>query len=171
MQAAEFLTILNILVAFLGVFVAGFAFFKWRKLRELRREMLDLENRLEQKLFRSLKATHRVMAAYGLRNPDDRIALLESAVAQDPSAFNAYNSLGYAYLEKGDAHRAIDAFAQAIARHPDDKAGYCDLAYGYSRIGEDDLCLKYLRKAVAVDRTALDDIKDDPRLSMHSTKL
>ena len=171
MQAAEFLTVLNILVAFLGVSVAGFAFFEWRKLRELRKEMQDFENRLAQKLYLSLKATHRVMASYGLRDPDDRIALLESAVSHDPTAFNVYNSLGYAYLDKGDTQKAIDAFSQAVSLHPDDKAGYCDLSYGYSRIGDTDLCLKYLRKAVFVDRTALDDIKNDPRLSKFFEKL
>jgi len=171
MQAAEYLTALNILVAFLGVFVAGFAFFEWRKLRELRKEMQDFENRLAQTLYLSLKATHRVMASYGMKNPDDRIALLESAVAQDPTAFNAYNALGYAYLDKGDRQKAVDAFSQAISQHPDDKAGYCDLAYGYSCINDEDLCLKYLRKAVVIDRTALDDIKNDLRLSVFHEKL
>ena len=165
MSAAEFLALLNILVAFLGVFVAGFVLFEWRKLRELRKEMQGFEERLSQRIYRNLKATHRVMASYGLQNPDDRIALLESAVTQDPSAFNAYNSLGYAYLDKEDLQKAIDAFSQAIAQHPGDKAGYCDLAYAYSRIGDEDLCLKYLRKAVAIDTTTLDDITNDPRLS------
>jgi len=171
MQAVEFLAILNILVAFLGVFVAGFAFFEWRKLRSIRKDMIELESRLAQKLYRNLKATHRVMASYSLQNPDDRIALLEAAVSQDPTAFNACNALGYAWLDKGEIQKAVDAFSQAVAQHPDDKAGYCDLAFGHARLGNPDLCLKYLRKAVAVDKTALDDIKNDPRLSAFHDKL
>ena len=130
MQAAELLTALDILVAFFGVFVAGFVIFEWRKLHSLRKEMQDFESRLSQKLYLNLKASHRIMASYGLQNPDESIALIESAVIQDPTAFNAYNSLGYAYLDKNDLQKAIDAFAQAISQHPEDKAGYCDLAYG-----------------------------------------
>ena len=166
MQAcAEYLTILNILVAFLGVSVAGFAFFEWRKLRGIREEMQDFENRLTQRLYSNSKAAHRVMASYGLQDPNARIALLQAAISQDPAAFNAYNSLGYAFLEKDELQKAVEAFTQAIIQHPDDKAGYCDLAYGYLRLGDSDLCLKYLRHAVAVDNTAQDDIKNDPRLS------
>jgi len=171
MSAADFLALLNILVAFLGVFVAGFVLFEWRKLRELRKEMQGFEERLTQKLYRNLKAAHRVMASYGLKNPEDRVALLESAVAQDPSAFNAYNSLGYAYLDKNEIQKAIDAFSQAVSQHPDDKAGYCDLAYGYLRVGDNELCLKYLRKAVSVDGTAQDDIKNDPRMAAFQGKI
>ena len=171
MQTADYLTTLNILVAFLGVAVAGFALFEWRKLRGLRKDMEDIEARLAHKLYQNLKAAHRVMASYGLQNPDERIALLEAAVANDPSAFNAYNALGYAYLDKGEGQKAVDAFSQAVAKHPDDKAGYCDLAYGSLRIGDSDLCLKYLRRALDVDASALNDIKGDPRFSALCAKL
>ena len=171
MQPAELLTALNILVAFLGVSIACFAFIEWQKLRALRKGFQDFENRLLRKLYQNLKATHRVMASYGLHNPDEKIALLKSAIAQDPSAFNAYNSLGFAYLDKNDMPKAIEAFSQAIFQHPDDKAGYCDLAYAYCRAGDNELCLKYLRMAVCIDKTAMDDIKNDPRFSDFHEKI
>ena len=171
LACAEYLTILNILVAFLGVTVACFAYAEWRKLRGLREEMEGFENRLTQRLYSNAKAAHRVMASYGLQDPDARIALLQSAISQDPTAFNAYNSLGFAYLDKDELQKAVEAFTQAIYQHPDDKAGYCDLAYAYLRLGENDLCLKYLRTAVSVDKTVVDDIKGDSRFSAFHGKI
>ncbi|MDR1777662.1 MAG: tetratricopeptide repeat protein [Desulfovibrio sp.] len=171
MQTTDWPTLLNVLVAFLGVGFACFAFVEWRKLRGLREEIRDVEKLLSQKLYANLKAAHRVMASYSLKNPDEKIALLESAVIQDPTTFNAYNSLGYAYLDKGETQKAVDAFSQAVFQHPDDKAGYCDLAYAHSRLGCDDLCVKYLRRAVSADASALDDIRNDPRLCQFFEKI
>jgi tetratricopeptide (TPR) repeat protein len=168
---AEWLSLLNILVAFLGVCFVVLGFAEWFKLRHIRKEMRDLESRISKKLHASFKASHRVMASYGLKDPDSRISLLESAAQSDPAAFNLYNALGYAYLDKGDTQSAIDAFSQAVLQHPDDKAGYCDLAYGHLRNKNQDLCLRYLRKAISVDPTARDDILGDSRFADVRTAL
>ena len=111
-----------------------------------------------------MKAALRVISSYAVKDIDARIALLESAATSCPSAFNVYNALGYAWLEKGDKAHAIDAFRKAIEQHPDDKAGYCDLACAYLEAGEENLAIAYFRKAISVDTTAKTDICGDPRL-------
>ena len=105
-----------------------------------------------------MKAAHRVISSYAVKDVDARIALLESASTVCPSAFNVYNALGYAWLEKGEKAHAIDAFHKAIEQYPNDKAGYCDLAYAY-------LAVRYFRKAVKVDASAAADLRLDARLT------
>jgi len=171
MQASDWIGVLNVLIAFLGVFIVGFTIFEWWKLRELRKEMEGIEERTDRRIHENLKSAHRIIASYQVKNVDDRVRLLESAVAECPQAFNGFNALGFAYLEKGDKQKAIDAFTSAITQHPDDKAGYIDLAHAHLEAGNNDLALKYLRKAVAVDGTAKREIYDDERFKPLSRAL
>lgn len=106
-----------------------------------------------------------VISSYAVRDVDARIALLESAASACPTAFNVHNALGYAWLEKGEKARALDAFHRAIELHPDDKAGYCDLAYAYLSGGEEELAVSYFRRAVEVDASAAADLRADARLA------
>jgi Tfp pilus assembly protein PilF len=171
MATSEWLTILNILIAFLGVFVVAFAVFEWHRLRALRRDMASLEKRIERRAFRNMKAAHRVLASYGVADAASRIPLLEAASVEHPQAYNVFNALGYAYMDLKEVDRAIDAFSQAVFHHPEDKAGYCDLAYAHSVKGNDSLCVKYLRKAISVDASALGDIERDARFARHRDAL
>lgn len=164
-DVSSWLTILNILIAFLGVFLVAFAFFEWRRLSAVLSSVKQLEERVQRRVYANLKATHRVLAAYTVTDPRKRIPLLESALEADPDAFNGWNSLGYAFLEINEIDKAIDAFSQAVFRHPDDKAGYCDLAYAHLVRENRDLALRYLRKAISVDPSARDDIQNDSRLA------
>lgn len=164
MQATDYLTVLNILIAFLGVIFVIFTLFEWNSLRALRKNFRALEKRIKAENHRSMKAAHRIIASYALKDIDARISLLESALAQYPAAFNGYNALGYAYLAKNEQAKAIDAFQRAIQMHPDDKAGYCDLGYAYLQAGQNGLAVKYFRSALAVDPAAKQDMANDPRL-------
>jgi tetratricopeptide (TPR) repeat protein len=164
MQTADWLTALNILVAFLGVFIVGFTVFEFSKLRDLRKNMESFEGKIRGEIHRALRASHRVIAAYGVKDVDQRISLLQSALEIDPAVFNGFNSLGYAFLEKGEAQRAADAFKDAIHQHPEDKAGYFDLAHAYLRLGDRGLAIKQLRRAIKADPTAKDDIAGNPLL-------
>lgn len=96
-----------------------------------------------------------MVASYQIQDPDQRITLLESALAIDPTVFNGYNALGYAHLEKGDIASAVDAFKEAIHQHPDQIEGYYDLARAYHKQGEEKLARKYLAKAEANDASAV----------------
>ena len=91
--------------------------------------------------------------------------------AKCPRAFNGFNDFSFAYLERSDKLKAIDAFTSAIAQHPDVKAGYIDLAHAHFEAGNNDLALKYLRKAVDVDVTAKREIYDDNRFKPLSRAL
>ena len=165
MQPTDYLTILNILVAFLGALFVIFTLFEWRALRRIRKDFATLERRLREENHSAMKAAHRVISSYAVRDVDARIALLESAASACPTAFNVHNALGYAWLEKGEQARALDAFRRAIELHPDDKAGYCDLAYAYLSGGEEELAVRYFRRAVEVDASAAADLRADARLT------
>lgn len=164
MQPSDYLAILNILVAFFGVLLVAALGLEWVQLRALRRELTKLENRLQSEIHASMKAAHRVISSYGIEEADCKIGLLKSALSAYPLAFNAWNALGYAYLQKGETEKALDAFYRAIASHPDDKAGYCDLACTYAQLGNLDLALQYCKQAIEVDESALQDILADGRL-------
>ena len=165
MQATDYLTILNIIIAVTGLLFVVLTLFEWNALRRIRKDFATLERRLRDENHAAMKAAHRVISSYTVKDVDARIALLESASTVCPSAFNVYNALGYAWLEKGEKAHAIDAFHKAIEQYPNDKAGYCDLAYAYLAGHEDDLAVRYFRKAVEVDASAAADIRLDARLT------
>lgn len=74
-------------------------------------------------------------------------------------------------MDIGDTAKAIDAFSQAVFRHPGDKAGYCDLAFAHLQAGHDDLSVKYLRQAIEKDASAHGDILCDQRFERVTTRL
>ena len=165
MTTADYMAALNILVAIIGVMFVVFTLFEFVELKKLRKEFKQFREELAAEHYRHQQAAHKVIASYGVTDFDAKIALLEQAIKIDPSVFNGHNSLGYAYIDKGDFLKAADAFKWSVQLHPEDKAGYCDLAYAYLKLGDTDLCRKYLKEAVKVDVTALDDIVTDSRFS------
>lgn len=154
---------LSILVAFFGLLFTAISVYEYNRLAQLRRDFDAFQQRLRGDLHNLQKAMQRVIASYQENDLDTRIQLLNEAVAIDPSVFNGYNALGYAYLERGDVQAAIDAFREAVTQHPEDKAGYFDLATAYYQAQAPDLVRKYLERAMRVDGTAHDDIAADER--------
>jgi Tfp pilus assembly protein PilF len=165
MTTADYLSLLNILVALFGVMFVAATVYEVTTLRRLRKEFEAFRADLVKENYRHQRAAHRVMASYGLTDPAQQVKLLQEAVAIDPAVFNGYNALGYAWMSLGEMLRAADAFKEAVHRHPDDKAGYCDLAFAYLQLGNPGLCREYLDQAVSIDPTASDDIAADPRFS------
>lgn len=163
MTTADFLTTLNILVAFLGVLFVALTVYEFFSLRQLRKDFEKFRKELSAEHYRYQQAAHKVISSYGISDARVKITLLKQAVAIDHSVYNGYNSLGYAYIEQGDFLKAADAFKWAIQFHPEDKAGYCDLAFAYSKLGDTALRDEYLSKAVTVDPTAEADIASDAR--------
>ena len=154
-----FIGALNLLVAFLGVLFVILTIYEWRSLSKLRNEFGDIITKMKRELYQTQKAMQRVIASYGIQDVDKRITLLSEAVETDPTVFNGFNSLGYAYLEKNEIQKAIDAFRAAIETHPDDKAGYFDMAYACLKAGDEDLAVKYLVKAIKKDPSSAHDLK------------
>ncbi|MEI6207305.1 MAG: hypothetical protein WCP20_11015 [Desulfuromonadales bacterium] len=168
MTTADFLTTLNILVAFLGVLFVALTVYEFFSLRQLRNDFRQFREDLASEHYRHQQASHKVIASYGVADYEMKIALLKQAIQIDASVFNGYNSLGYAYIGHGDFLKAADAFKSAIQLHPYDKAGYCDLAYAYSKLGDNALRDEYLAKAVEIDPTAESDIANDARFNLHT---
>jgi len=153
---------LNILVAFLGILLILLTIYEYRQLSKLRADFENYKKEIQQEMYKTQKAIQRVIASYHIPDVDKKIELLKSAIKINPEVFNAYNALGYAYLEKNMVYKAIDAFKDAIHLHPDEKEGYFDLAYAYLRAGDKELSIQYLKRAVEIDPSSKEDLKDNP---------
>lgn len=165
MQCAEYLSILNILIAFLGIMFVLVTIYEYWRLKRLRDDFARMKQELRDEHFRAEKAGQRVMASYSEKDVDRKIDLLQEAVAIHPGVFNGYNALGWAWVEKDEIFRAVEAFNKAIEQHPREKAGFLDLAHVYLKQGKSALALETLEKAVAVDPTSKKDLQNNPLFS------
>lgn len=155
----------QITVGALALIVAGVGFFEYTKVRKLRKELASLKESIPRLIFRGQQAQQRIIASYNDKlSTAEKVSLIKQAIEIDPSTFNAYNALGYALLDGGDQDGAIASFIQATVRHPEEKAGYFDLAYVYISKKRLDLAKEALCKAVSVDKTAQEDIDQQPAL-------
>lgn len=166
-----YLTALNILVAFLGILFVISAFFEYRSLARLRNDFERFKADLKEEIYRVQKSQQRVISSYSVTDLERKIALLKSAVEEDPRTFNGFNALGYAYLEKGNRNMALDAFRNAVEFHPDKKEGYFDLSALYFDMDQHELAVDYLRRAIKADESSIQDIKEHPKLSVLSGRL
>ncbi|MBJ6726492.1 tetratricopeptide repeat protein [Geomesophilobacter sediminis] len=170
MNCTDALTALNIIVATLGLMFIGITIYEYVRLKTIRNDFENLSKRLREENIAAQKAMHRIIASYSLSDPLGKIELLESAEKIDPTAFNLYNSIGYAWLSKGEQVRAANAFREATRLHPNDKAGYFDLAYVYVLMNQPDLALECLERAVQVDPSSAADLKDNPQFAAISAE-
>jgi tetratricopeptide (TPR) repeat protein len=169
MNCADALTALNIIVAIFGLMFIGITIYEYWRLRAIRRDFQNLSQRLRDENIKAQKAMHRIVASYSIPDPHAKIELLESAAQIDPTAFNLYNTLGYAWLSLGENVRASNAFREATRLHPGDKAGYFDLAHAYLLMSEQALALDTLEQAVRIDPSSARDLKDNVQFqSLHS---
>ena len=153
--------LLSLIIAVIGVCFVLFGLGEYLRLKKLREDIEHIRENIDDRFYRMQKATHRVIASYNAATPEEKIALLKSAIEIDPNVFNGHNTLGYTFLEQGKIMEAINAFKDAIYAHPDDKAGYFDLAYALLKNGNKNLCLENLRKAIEIDPSARKDLKDN----------
>lgn len=153
---------LNVLIAFLGVLFVVLAYIEYRAIVKLKEELQGVKKDIKEEIFKAQKASQRIIASYAVTDIDQKIKILTSAVKILPGAFNGYNALGYAYLEKGERQLALDAFKEATVHRPEDKEGYFDLARAHLAGGNQALSIKYLIRAIDVDPSSKNDIRDDP---------
>lgn len=165
MDANLTISVLGVLIAVIGVAMAILAGWEFTQLRALRKEFDAFRAEWSKELWRREKASHRIIASYSVADPAQRAELILTALKAHPEAFNGWNALGYAYMEMGETHLAIDAFHDAIAHHPDALEGYMDLAAAYVAADQPDLCIKHLRAAIKIDPSAKSDIDADPRFT------
>ena len=163
MTVNDTLVAFTLLVTIIAVLSGLLAYWEFAHVRGLRKDLQQFQADLQQRLFRAQKAQQRIIASYGITDPQQKIALLQSTIAADPDSFNGYNALGYAYLEQQDVLAAMIAFKEATVRHPDAKEGYFDLAEVYRRMGRIDLCKAALEQAIQHDPTAKTDLENDSR--------
>ncbi len=170
MDCSQALTALNIIVAIIGLMFVGVTIYEYWRLKGIRTDFENLSNRLRKENVTAQKAMHRIIASYSEPDADAKIAILTSAEQIDPTAFNLYNSLGYAWLAKNEIVRASNCFRDAVRIHPDDKAGYFDLAHAYLLMDQEALTFEYLEQAVKVDPSAAEDLKNNPQFKSISTE-
>lgn len=77
-----------------------------KRAAELRARALTLANENDLNLFG--------YALLGEKKIDEAIAVFQKNVAAHPQSWNVHDSLGEAYLAKGDAHAAADSYGRAL---------------------------------------------------------
>ncbi|MFH2002541.1 MAG: tetratricopeptide repeat protein [Planctomycetota bacterium] len=96
-----------------------------------------------------------VLAARGFvhsRTFSDRFVFWEQAVRNNPSRSNFHSVLGKLYYERGEYDKAKACFLNAIERSIcKDPLNYKNLSVVYNKLGEPDLSLEMIRKAVEFD--------------------
>jgi tetratricopeptide (TPR) repeat protein len=155
---------LAVAITIIAVLFVALAYVEFAKLQGLRRDFAAFKDQWRKELFLNQKAQQRVMASYTLSDPQQKIALLKTAVTIAPATFNGYNALGWAYLELDDKQAALESFRTAIGYNPSAKEGYCDVARVYVRLGRLDLAQQYLNTAIEVDSTTKTDLEHDAEL-------
>lgn len=150
----------------------GFALYGWFTARELPKivdQKLDerarrIEETLSSKLYRQQEALQKLIAAYGVRDVDQRIALVKQALDVDPTVYNGSVTLGYAYWAKGDPAAAEECFRRDLQFHPSNYQAMCDLAALYAGQSEWLAALSWMKEAIRVNPGAWEQIERDPRL-------
>ena len=151
MTASMIIVILSLLVTCIGVFFLIFAYFEYSRLKELQQDIKKQVSLIDEKNFLIQQVSHKIIASYNAKDIDMKISLLKEAEHIYPDAYNLYNALGYAFMEKGQIDVAIDYFYKAIGKHPEDIAGYCDLAFAYHKSGKKELEREYIQKAKEIN--------------------
>ncbi len=145
------ISLLSAIAAFVGVLFLIFAYVEYKKLKGLEDKIEEWFNKTKKDMELTQKATHKIIASYFVEDPNLKIKLLKEAEKIYPQAYNLYNSMGYAYIDKKDYQKAIECFHKAIQYRPKDPAGYSDLAYAYHLIGNKELSEEYKQKALELD--------------------
>ncbi len=168
---SAWLTVLNILIAFLGVAFLIFAIIEWKKARAEKENMKLFQENIKNELYNYFNAHSKITASYSTEDLDTRISLLEQAIEIEPKVYNGWNSLGYAYLEKEDYQSAIDAFTRATLFFENDPAALCDLAFAHLETNSEKLCLRYLQKTIKIDQNQKEIIYNNPQFKKVISKL
>ena len=85
----------------------------------------------------------------GLTRAGDAIPLLEGAVQRDPTGLSLHRDLARAYLETGQAEKAIPHLKSAVAGDKDGSI-YYQLARAYRSVGQKELERETLKKFAAI---------------------
>ena len=175
--------------AIFGLALTYIGYFKFREAdkrvqRAIDKKLEDFDLTLEDRLVVIQEAMMKLEASYKAMQEKDidlAISLIRQAEEIHPRLFNLYNTLGYAYIEKGDYTQAIDAFKRAIEIRPNRLESYNDLSRAYAIDKRYDLSLKNLEKALSINAdkvipslskdTAYDNLRNDSEYSKRYQKL
>lgn len=150
----------------------AFALYGWITARELpgmiekevNRHVQQVKKSLADQLYRQQEAMQKLLAAYQVNDTNQKIALLEQAIAVDPTVYNVYIALGYAYWEKGDVLKAAECFLKDLELHPDNYQAACDLAALYAGQQEWTSALSWMKEAIRRNPSVWRYFEEDRRL-------
>lgn len=134
--------------------------------RETRQKTDELRREFSAQFYRQQEAMQKVIASYQLQDPDAKIELLQRAVAQDPTVYNAFVALGYVYwYDKDDFLSAEACFRKDLEFHPDNYQSASDLAALHAHYGEYRTALRWMKQAVDMRPETRDDFEQDARFN------
>ncbi|MCY0870916.1 MAG: hypothetical protein OWT27_10095 [Firmicutes bacterium] len=151
----------------------AFALYGWYTSREIPRYIEESAKKnseemwrdLQQTFYRQQEAMQKVMASYSVQDARQKIDLLEKAIVQDPTVYNAYVALGYVYwYELGDVMKAEECFRKDLAYHPDNVQSMSDLAALFASVQEYHAAMRWIREALQHQPALWKDFDADSRL-------
>ncbi|MBQ8135990.1 MAG: tetratricopeptide repeat protein, partial [Clostridia bacterium] len=111
----------------------------------------DISDDRKQQLF-----VNYAVANYKLGEIDKAIALLEKSPKKVPCGLT-YQALGFLYIEKGDADKALAYNEEALAYDDEDSIVLDNLGQVYFRLLNDkEKALEYFQKAIEIKDTQID---------------
>lgn len=167
------MTLSGLIATVAGIVLAIYGYYNINRAEEivdmkLKKELKSFRSEMYNEISRVQEATQKVIAGYQSNingNIDVAISLYEEAVKIFPEVFNGYSSLGYAYLQKGQKVKALEAFQKAKELFPNRVETYNDLARVYAYLNETDLCLENLKITLAMKPQEYANIENDDAFS------
>ena len=151
----------------------AFALYGWYSSREIPKIVEDkvnerinkIKEEFEMKVHEQQEVMQKMNAVYQIKDPDQKIELLEEILEIDPDTYNANITMAYTYwYEKNDIDKAEDYLLNELNNHEDNYQAACDLVALYTDIEDYRRALKFLKKSLDINNKSWKYIENDKRL-------
>ena len=100
----------------------------------------------------ALDAKYKQAVQYNLKGQTGlALSTYQDILNADPNYYQAYNNIGYIYLNKGQTDLAIDNYKKAISINPQDDTAHTNLACAYQKKQMFDNAIDEYQKALEID--------------------
>lgn len=115
------------------------------------------------------EASQKMNAIYGIKDPDQKIELLEKVIELYPKMFNARITMAYTYwYDKKDYDKAQEWFESELNLNPENINALCDLVALHDELNESRIAVAYAKKAININNNSKQYLIDDKRLKLET---